>query len=304
MSTNRPLLNGIPQSLDDLRRHVEHQRSVNGRKAMGDRMLAVLVDMLESPGQAAVQSISELALRNSVDPSTLTRLGKRLGFSGFVPLQDVFRRHVAATQPFYSTRVQELVTAKSAGKSPGMLARLAESECQKVLAVASALTDKQMERAAKQLVKAKHVYILGLRATYAVSYFFGSFLGNLRDRVTILGAPGFPLAAELANIKKDDLLVAVTFRPYTRAVVAAVKVVRAEGTPVLSFTDGGSPIDVEPDDGVTLEVDQPFYLDSSLAQFFAAEAVLLAVARHLGEEATKVIRRRESINKILNIEIS
>lgn len=293
-----------PESLADLRRFVEHQRTASGRECMGDRMLTVLVDLLDNPGQAAVQSISELAVRNGVDPSTLTRLGKRLGFSGFAPLQALFRGHVAATQPFYSSRVEELVASASKARSGGTLEKLAEAECQKVLAAASKLSEKQIARAVKRLVTAKHVYVLGLRATYAVAYFFGSFLGNLRDRVTVLGAPGFPLAGELANIKKDDLLVALTFRPYTRTVVAAVGVARSEGIPVLSITDGGSPVNVAPNEGVTLEVEQPFYLDSSLAQFFVAEALLLGVARHLGPRASAVIRRREMINRTLNIEVT
>ena len=304
MPADKTLQPSPPQTLDDLRRCVERERTATGRQCMGERTLAVLVDLLARPGQAAVQSISELAAHNGVDPSTLTRLGKRLGFSGFGPLQDVFRQHVAATQPFYSTRVRELVSTRAARKGPSALQQLAETECQKVLAVAHALTDKQITRAARQLLKAKHVYVLGLRGTYAVSYFFGSFLETLRDGVTVLGGPGFPLAGEVARIKKDDLLVAMAFRPYTRAVVNVVDVVRASGTPVLSLTDGGSPVDVESDGGVTLRVDQPFYFDSALAQFYMAEALLLAVARLLGPAATQVIRRRESINKALDIEIT
>lgn len=304
MVKNRTLQQSPPASLDDLRRRVEQERGTSGRQRMGERTLAVLVDMLGRPGQAAVQSISELAVHNGVDPSTLTRLGQRLGFGGFAPLQDIFRQHVAATQPFYSTRVHDLVGARSAGTAISVLRQLAENECQKVLAVASTLTDKQISRAVKQLLKAKHVYVLGLRATYAVGYFFGMFLGTLRHGVTILGGPGFPIAADLAHIKKEDLLVAVSFRPYTLAVVNAVKLVRASGTPVLSLTDGGSAIDVEPRAGVTLEVDQPFYFDSALAQFYAAEAVIVAVARHLGPAAVDVIQRHEIFNKALDIEIN
>ena len=304
MPSSRTTKPSPPQTLDDLRRCVERERTTTGRESMGGRTLAVLVDLLARPGQAAVQSISELAAHNGVDPSTLTRLGKRLGFSGFGPLQDVFRRHVTATQPFYSTRVREMVSTGAARKGPSALQQLAETECQKVLAVAGTLSDKQVERAAKQLLKAKHVYVLGLRGTYAVSYFFGSFLETLRDGVTILGGPGFPLAGEVSRVRKDDLLVAMAFRPYTRAVVNVVQVVRAAGAPVLSLTDGGSPVDVEPDGGVTLRIDPPFYFDSALAQFYVAEALLLAVARLLGPAATQVIRRREQINKALDIEIS
>ena len=293
-----------PRTIDDLRRFVENERSARGRDRMGERTLAVLVDMLGRPGPAAVQSISELAAHNGVDPSTLTRLGKRLGFSGFAPLQDIFRTHVSATQPFYSGRVHELLNEKTSKSALGALQQLAQDECQKILAVASSLDDKKVAKAVKQLLKARHVYVLGLRGTFAVSHFFGSFLGTLREGVTLMGGPGFPIASELARIGKNDLLVAVSFRPYTRTVVKAVELVRANGTQVLSLTDAGSAIAVAPQDGTTLTVDQPFYFDSALSQFYAAEAILVAVARKLGPEAVAMIERREAFNKALDIEIS
>lgn len=304
MIKNQTSQQPIPKTLDDLRRFVEQERNAKGRQRLGKRTLAVLVDMLGRPGQAAVQGISELAAHNGVDPSTLTRLGQRLGFGGFASLQDIFRQHVTATQPFYSTRVQDLVGVRSADTATSALQQLAENECQKVLAVASTLTDQQIAQAVKLLLKAKHVYVLGLRATYSVSYFFGIFLDTLRDNVTILGGPGFPMAADLARIKKDDLLVAMSFRPYTWSVVNAVNIIRAAGTPVLALTDGGSALAVEPLDGVTLEVNQPFYFDSALAQLYVAEAVLVAVARQLGPAALKTTQRCEAFNKALDIELN
>ncbi|TPG23505.1 MurR/RpiR family transcriptional regulator [Variovorax guangxiensis] len=293
-----------PSSIDDLRRFVESERSARGRDRMGERTLAVLVDMLARPGPAAVQSISELAAHNGVDPSTLTRLGKRLGFNGFAPLQDVFRRHVSDTQPFYSARVSDLVSNPGVSSVTSALQQLARNECQKILAAASSLDERKVGEAVAQLIKAKNVYVLGLRGTYSVSHFFGTFLGTLRDSVTVLGGPGFPIASELARIKKDDLLVAISYRPYTRTVVRAVELIKAEGTPVLSLTDAGSAIELAPKQGVTIAVDQPYYFDSALAQFFAAEAILMAVARRLGPKAMLTIQRREAFNKALDIEIS
>lgn len=96
-------------SIENLREILREEQTKSGRSRVGEKALVVLADMLSRPGPAAVDSISELAAKNGVDPSTLTRLGKRLGFAGFAELQDVFRRHVAQTQPFYSSRVQERV---------------------------------------------------------------------------------------------------------------------------------------------------------------------------------------------------
>lgn len=292
-----------PKSVEDLRRLVEHERSARGRERMGERTLAVLVDMLARPGSAAVQSISELAAHNGVDASTLTRLGKRLGFDGFTPLQDVFRRHVSATQPFYSAHVNELVTRQDEGVSTA-LQQLAQSECQKVLAVASTLNQKTVDEAVSMLIKARHVHVLALRGTYALSHFFGTFLSTMRDAVTIMGGPAFQLAEDLARIKQDDLLVAMTFRPYTREVVKAVNLARSEGIPVLALTDAGSAIEVCGSAGTTIAVDQPYYFDSMLPHYFAAEAVLMAVLRELGPNALQTTRRREAFVKAMDVEIS
>jgi DNA-binding MurR/RpiR family transcriptional regulator len=304
MSPPRVIPANPPRSLEELHRCVERERTSSGRQSMGERTLAVLVDMLARPGQAAVQSISELAAHNGVDPSTLTRLGQRLGFSGFGELQDVFRRHVRETQPFYSARVRELVSegAGQEGASPSQ--RLAEAECRKVLAVAHALDDAKVEEAARRLLAARRVHVFALRAgTYALSHFLGSYLEILRDEVRIVGVPGSTLASEASALGPEDLLVAIAFRPYTRAVVNLVEVVREAGVPVLAITDAGSPIDAEPHGGLTLAIEQPFYFDSTLAQMYVVETLLVTVARLLGPEATARTQRREHFNKALEIEI-
>ncbi|WP_156373454.1 MurR/RpiR family transcriptional regulator [Pseudorhodoferax sp. Leaf267] len=291
-----------PHSVEDLRRLVEQERSARGRDRMGERTLAVLVDMLARPGSAAVQSISELAAHNGVDASTLTRLGKRLGFDGFTPLQDVFRRHVSDTQPFYSAHVNELVTRQDKGAAD-TLQHLAQSECQKVLAVAGTLNQETLDRAVSMLVEARHVHVLALRGTYALSHFFGTFLSTMRASVTILGGPAFQLAEDLARIQPGDLLVAMTYRPYTREVVKAVNLAKAEGIPVLSLTDAGSAIEVSGAAGTTIVVDQPYYFDSMLPHYFAAEALLMAVLRKLGPKALQTTRRREAFVKAMEVEI-
>lgn len=291
-----------PRTVEDLRRLVERERSAKGRDRMGERTLAVLVDMLARPGSAAVQSISELAAHNGVEASTLTRLGKRLGFDGFAPLQDVFRRHVADTQPFYSGHVNELVSRQERDGAT-VLQQLAQSECQKVLAVASTLQQQTLDEAASRLIEARHVHVLALRGTYALSHFFGTFLSTMRDAVTVMGGPAFQLAEDLARIRRDDLLVAMTFRPYTREVVKAVDLAKSESIPVLALTDAGSAIEVSGAAGTTIAIDQPYYFDSMLPHYFAAEAVLMATLRKLGPAAVEVTRRREAFVKAMAVEI-
>lgn len=314
-----------PRSLDELRLRAAQEGQASGRGRIGERTLQVLQALLAQPGQAAVESISELARRHGVDASTLTRLGQRLGYGGFAALQDVFRQHVAATQPFYSTRVDKLVASAprrtrsrtgtrartGQGEHPGRpaLQQLAEDEFRKMAAVAQAIPDAQLQAAARQIVRARQVHVLGLRGAHALAYFFGYFLANLRDGVCTLGGPGHPLPGELQRVAKGDVLVAMSFRPYTRSVVQAAQYARSIGVPVVAFSDGGSPFESLPGasgrgGSVTLAIAQPYYMDSSLSQFLVCEAVLRHCAQLLGASASQAIRRREAINQFLDIELN
>lgn len=291
------------KSVEDLRRFLEVERNGAGRGRVGDKTLAVLADMLNRPGAAAVDSITDIAAHCGVDPSTLTRLGKRLGFSGFSGLQDIFRSHVTQTQPFYSARIEDRVRDAQGDTQPELLRRHAETECQKILAAVDKLDPALIERAAEQIATAKNVFVLGLRATYSLSFWLGSYLSSLRGNVRILGGPAHTLNSDLVTIEPDDLFIALTFNPYTRDVVTAVDFVKQVGAQVLSITDVGSPVQVEGEQGLTIAVDQPFYFDSSTAHFFVIQTILLAAARRIGPAAVEVTKRRERINLALNIEV-
>lgn len=289
--------------VEDLRRFIEAERNGTGRGRVGKKALAVLADMLNRPGAAAVDSISEIAASNGVDPSTLTRLGKRLGHSGFTELQDIFRRHVTQTQPFYSARVHERVVDAQGNTQPELLRHHAETECQKLLAAAGQLEPQRIELAAELIANARNVFVLGLRATYGLSFFLGSYLATIRENVRILGGPGQTLTSDLVAIHEGDLLIALSFSPYTRSVVTAVDLVKDVSAKVLSITDVGSPLEVSGEQGVTVTVDQPFYFDSSTAHFFVVQTILLAAARRVGPAAVEVAKARERIDNALNIEI-
>lgn len=291
------------QSVEDLRRFLETERTGSGRGRLGSKALAVLANMLNRPGATAVGSISDIAAACGVDPSTLTRLGKRLGYSGFTELQDIFRRHVTQTQPFYSARVHERVLEAHGNNQPELLRHHAETECQKLLATINQIDPATIEQAAQLLANANNVFVLGLRATYGLSFFLGNYLATIRENVRILGGPGQTLTSDLVAIRKGDLLVALSFSPYTRSVVTATELVKTVGAQVLSITDAGSPLEITGKNGATIVVDQPFYFDSSTAHFFIIQTILLATARYIGPAAVDVAKARERIDNALNIEI-
>lgn len=290
----------VPQTTSELSAIVEGVRRGDDRR-IGRRALGALVSMLEHPHRAAVQNISQIAKETNVDPSTLTRLGQRLGFSGFTELQEVFRRHVAERGLFYSTQTQGLIERNHSG-APNGLQDLANEEVGRLLETVAGLDEDEVRRAAELICKAEVVYVMGLRATHAVAYFFTSFASFLRPRVFMLGTSGNAIAEEMAQITEKDVFVPVSFRPYTQITVDACTAMMKRDIPIVALTDLSSPIAGEGPSHVTLRARSPFYFSSAASNFFVAQILLSAVAQQLGEAAIGHMGNVEVLLRELSIE--
>jgi len=290
-----------PRSLEALRSLVEN--SAGGADlGLGQKALAALVDMIQSPHRAAVQNISEVARNNGVDPSTLTRLGQKLGFHGFPELQELFRIHVVKRESYYSNQIQQLL-GSCQNDDTRLALKLADQDIKNVLDTASSLDEAALAKAVELLTASRRIYILGLRASFSIAHFFGYFLGFLRRDVVLLGGAGFTIAEDLARMSRADVLVAISFRPYTNVTVAACKSARSRNVPEIAITDLSSPIAQSDEAGVTLASLSPYYFNSALANFFLVQALLAALAQKLGLDAIAGLEELEDQFLDLDIEI-
>ncbi|WP_413836027.1 MurR/RpiR family transcriptional regulator, partial [Desulfobacula sp.] len=80
-----------PGNLKELRHLYIKIRNKEHEIKLTDRTLDVLRYMLDEPDETAVKSISEIALENDINISSITRLAQKLGFDGFPALKEIFR---------------------------------------------------------------------------------------------------------------------------------------------------------------------------------------------------------------------
>ena len=111
-----------PDSLDQLHELLARIRHKKTSVRLGKRSIDALAEMLGAPRQTAVYSISQLASEHAINPSTLTRLAKSLGFDGFSSFQSLFRDHVTGSGHFYTDRVDHLRETTSQDASASSVA--------------------------------------------------------------------------------------------------------------------------------------------------------------------------------------
>ncbi|MCW4151566.1 MurR/RpiR family transcriptional regulator [Halomonas sp. 18H] len=285
-----------PTRLEDLERLLSELADDTSPIRLGKRSRQVLAALVAAPQETAVSSISHLAERLGVSPSTLSRLAQRLGFSGFAGLQDIFRRHVTQGRHFYSDQVSRLLADQPENGGMERLSRLEKQEGANLADLLAGLDARTFQQAAELLAEAPRVRVHGMRQFASLASFMTYGLGMLRGDAAMLDAARHGAADALAQLDEDDVLVVASGFPYTPSVLATAEVAARQGIQVIALTNSpASPLAglakyhfVVPDQSL-------FFSNSMCAFMLLAEGLLSETASRLGNAGLEALKRRERL---------
>lgn len=295
-----------PVSVDELRHLVARIQSGDSKLRLGARSFRTLAGLVDAPRQAAVYSISELAETLDVNASTLTRLAKRLGYTGFNDLQGVFRRHITDGEDFYSRRADQLLrTDPALHHSIGLLNQIAQDEIANISAMIENVDAQAFERTARLIAGSRAVRVHGLRLFFSMASWIAYSLGMIRNDVALLGDPGHGVAHALAQLERGDVLIVLGCAPYTRATIEACEIAAAHGMRIVALTDSyASPLAAAAEHVFVTPTGGMFFANSTAACLILAEGLLALVARVLGQEAVSALKKREALIDELRVAVS
>ena len=295
-----------PRTLEDLRALALSIGRDQAGFSLGSKAHDVFVKLVEAPEQSAVRSISELAGQFGINPSTLTRLAKRLGFEGFGDFQAVFRKAIANDrQYFYSRQAGRLLATRSVDNSEiEVFESLARETAANVDGFLGQLDGASLKGATKLLASAHRVRIHGVRQFHSLASFLTYCLGMVRSDVALLDAPRLGVAEALSQLEKGDVVVVASCAPYTRSVAEVARIAAANGQTVIAITDSRASPLVPPAEHVFfIPHASSFYSNSMGAYVVFCEALLNLVARELGDRALNSLAGRERLIAEMNIEV-
>lgn len=192
---------------------------------------------LERPNVIALSTIASIAGELDVQPSTLIRFAKEFGFSGFSDVQRIFRHRLIEG----AADMREQVYEKQSSRPPANLDAILNSSIAALAAsleeLRSSVPTRDLEKAVAMLDGARHVYIAGLRRSHAIATYLAYGLTRSERQCSLLDFGGGMAAQQVANMKPDDVLVAIAFQPYSESVVDVVVDGHLSGKQVMAITD-------------------------------------------------------------------
>lgn len=235
----------------------------------------------------ALLSMRDLARRCDLPPATFSRLARALGFDDFAALREICVNQLRQQADGFAGRASAL-------QSNGADAEAATSDAERIGAAIGAHVQSTFSSAnlavldtvAAELCRARRVYLVGARSCLALTHAFGYAAQLFDDKVTLCSGAGNTLADPLRFCEARDIVIAVTFDPYTREVVEAMQYAHERGARLVYVTDSA----IAP--GAELAWQQlvapvaiPSFFHSLAAPLALLDALLMTWFRHAGPSA-------------------
>jgi DNA-binding MurR/RpiR family transcriptional regulator len=190
------------------------------------------------PDEVALGTAASLAEKVDVQPSTLVRFAKVLGYQGFSEFQSVFRERLRGRSSSYDDRLRSVRSHTDPGAQS---AQLFEGFCQAALRSLGALRSQgdpeKIEAAARRLAAADTIYLIAQRRAFPVSAYLSYAFGTLGIKSVLVSSAAGTEAETLSFATEKDAALAVSFTPYSPATLAHVRQVTQRRAPLVVITD-------------------------------------------------------------------
>lgn len=257
--------------------------------------------VLRRPDDVALKSMRQLAADAGVQPATMVRLARALGFGAFEELRRPFAdrlRHGAETA--YGARARALQArgtgpGEDGGRFGALVRESFERDVENLRLTYEGIDADAFEACAARLTAARNVHVTGLRSAFAVAYFFDYACRVFGTSTELLDGRGGTLTDGLRGIGPEDAVLACSFEPYTRETVEVVRFAGRRGAAIVAITDSPlSPIARQAAHALVVGCESPSFFQSLVGAVSVVQLLVALLIARGGDAALSALAESEA----------
>ncbi|QXO18949.1 MurR/RpiR family transcriptional regulator [Vibrio ostreae] len=188
--------------------------------------------LLEHQNEIAIYSMRSLAAYADVQPSTLLRVAKALGYKGWTDLKDNLIKEVGLTSEVgYSDKAQSLMNDDEE------FINSLFSSIQDNMTESSSLNVGLLTGAANLINNGKKIYICGFRASFSVAYYLYYIMRLFKNNVYMIDGLACNLEQFTRDFEEGDVVIHIGFKPISKEINQVFNAAKAAGCNTMFITD-------------------------------------------------------------------
>ncbi len=249
--------------------------------------------ILEAYDKAAFMTANRLGKTVGVSESTVVRFAVDLGFDGYPSMQKAMREMVLNRL----TAVQRIEVASNRFGDQDVVSTVLHADMEKLRQTSEMVSREEFSAAVNAILKAKRVYILGVRSVAPLANFLGYYLNYMFNNVHIITGYGAgEMFEKIVGVNSDDVVIAFSFPRYSASTTKGAQYCRSVGATVIGITDSKvSPLGSNSDHVLIAKSDMVSLVDSLVAPLSLVNALIVAVASKKEKELSQTFANLERI---------
>lgn len=287
--TQKPTI--APKTYEDL------QQAITDRyEDLSGQLQRIAHFVVENPDDLALETITRLAARASVQPSSMVRFAQAMGYDGFSTMQRLFRTRLIEGSLSYRERIHSLRQGRGdvVTDADSILSDFADQGIASLELLRANTPADTIEKAVAILAKAREIYLIAQRRSFPVAFYLAYALARLERRCHLVDGVGGLMNQQIGLATPLDAIIAVSFRSYAPNVVENVAERADAGVPVIAITD--SPLSpLAPKATICFELADPekHAFRSLVAPMCLAQSLVVSLGDHLDAATGKTKRRKQ-----------
>ena len=249
--------------------------------------------ILEAYDKAAFMTANKLGKTVGVSESTVVRFAVDLGFDGYPSMQKSMQEMVLNRL----TSVQRIGVANDRLGDQDVVSMVIHSDMEKLRKTEETVNRDEFAASVNAILKAKRIYILGVRSVAPLANFLGYYLNYMFNNVHVIsGYSAGEMFEKIVGVNHEDVVVAFSFPRYSASTTKAANYCHSTGATVIGFTDSRqSPLGQCCDHVLISKSDMVSLVDSLVAPLSIVNALIVAIAARREKELSRTFENLERI---------
>jgi DNA-binding MurR/RpiR family transcriptional regulator len=243
--------------------------------------------------KAAFMTAAALGEIVGVSESTVVRFATELGFEGYPKLQKLLQELIKSKL----TSLQRIEVSSNRISEENILKSVLQSDMDKIKITLSEVDQTTFNKVVENILKAKKIYILGVRSSAPLASFLGFYFNLIFDNVRLVHTTSVSeMFEQIIRVTEGDLVMGISFPRYSKRTIKAMEYVKSQGATVIAITDSvESPLAKTAHYSLIARSDMASFVDSLVAPLSIINALIVAVGASRKQSIYETFERLEKI---------
>lgn len=262
-----------------------------GSMSKGQKLLATYIT--DNYDKAVFLTAAKLGEVVGVSESTVVRFASHLGYKGYPEFQRALEEMVRNKL----NSIQRMEVTYGRITQSQILETVLQSDTEKIKHTLEHIDQDAFEMAVDTILKAKTIYIVGIRSCAPLASFLAFYLNLMFEHVVQLNTNNSSeLFEQMVRIDEKDVIIGISFPRYSMRTLKAMEFANNRNAKVITLTDSiHSPMNLYSSCNLIASSDMASIVDSLVAPLSVINALIVALCMKKQSEVVKTLEELENI---------